>query len=137
MPQHPAPAGWYRDPSRRHAARYWDGSRWSQSARDGNHIVQDSLAGDFSPPPYVPPGVEGRQLPSRPDFFDECLRVAWRTGPPLPGLTIGVVEAWFTAKRWCEQGFIPTQWLEAAAIGDARKRPRRLAWNETHLPGHS
>ncbi len=32
-----APAGWHPDPTGRHGARYWDGSRWTDQVSDTSH----------------------------------------------------------------------------------------------------
>jgi membrane protease YdiL (CAAX protease family) len=36
------PAGWYRDPSRAFAQRYWDGERWTDGVSDGKGVVSRS-----------------------------------------------------------------------------------------------
>ena len=42
----PLPAGWFADPTGRHAYRYWDGSRWSSEVADGGVQSQDPLQSD-------------------------------------------------------------------------------------------
>ena len=45
--------GWYPDPYRRHASRYWDGGRWTEHVSDGgNPTVDDPTA---PAPPEAPP----------------------------------------------------------------------------------
>jgi membrane protease YdiL (CAAX protease family) len=41
------PAGWYKDPARVHAHRYWDGDRWTDGVTDKKGVVgQDPLPAD-------------------------------------------------------------------------------------------
>lgn len=40
----PAPEpGWYRDPTRRHERRFWQGSRWSAAVSDGGVHTEDPM----------------------------------------------------------------------------------------------
>jgi hypothetical protein len=39
------PAQWYADPSRRHAQRYWDGSRWTSHVADEGRTGEDAADG--------------------------------------------------------------------------------------------
>jgi hypothetical protein len=40
------PAGWFSDPTGRHAQRYWDGLRWSSKVADQGVISDDPLGAD-------------------------------------------------------------------------------------------
>jgi hypothetical protein len=37
------PAGWYPDPSGRHESRYWLGTMWGTTIRDGDAVSEDPL----------------------------------------------------------------------------------------------
>jgi hypothetical protein len=45
--------GWYPDPYRRHASRYWDGGRWTEHVSDGGSPTVDDPAAPT--PPEAPP----------------------------------------------------------------------------------
>lgn len=45
-------AGWYPDPSGRHAQRYWDGTDWSAHVSDGSTTTTDPTP-PLTPPPLV------------------------------------------------------------------------------------
>ncbi|MBE0418117.1 MAG: DUF2510 domain-containing protein [Coriobacteriia bacterium] len=47
--------GWYEDPSRRHASRYWDGAAWSEWVADGDRRSVDPLLSTPAPIPVPPP----------------------------------------------------------------------------------
>ena len=43
------PAGWYRDPSRRHEHRYWDGARWTDHVSNKGITTSDPIRDRGSP----------------------------------------------------------------------------------------
>jgi membrane protease YdiL (CAAX protease family) len=45
-----AAPGWYEDPGRRHAFRYWDGARWTDGVADGDLVTEDPLPLSAEPP---------------------------------------------------------------------------------------
>jgi hypothetical protein len=56
------PAGWYPDPARRHEYRYWGGSDWTASVRDGTVTAVDAPETAPLPPPELPPARPPPQL---------------------------------------------------------------------------
>src|SRR5215467_8715323 len=56
------PAGWYRDPARRHEYRYWAGTDWTASVTDGTVTATDALGSASLPPPELPPGPPPQHL---------------------------------------------------------------------------
>lgn len=58
------PAGWYDDPQRPGAKRFWDGTRWTETVAGPNPIV--APGGSIGGPPVVPPPPAPPPPPSAP-----------------------------------------------------------------------
>lgn len=57
--------GWYPDPARRYAQRWYDGQRWTGHAVDAHGTVVDDPAGATAPvPPAPPPGAWAPPTPA-------------------------------------------------------------------------
>jgi hypothetical protein len=58
--------GWYPDPYRRHASRYWDGGRWTEHVSDGGSPTVDDPTAPAGPPGWVPLGAGAAAPPATP-----------------------------------------------------------------------
>lgn len=74
------PAGWYRDPTRGHEYRYWGGTDWTASVRDGTVTATDALGSASLPPPEPPPA----SLPPHPAESSPVTAPAAPAGPRRP-----------------------------------------------------
>jgi hypothetical protein len=80
----PPAAGWYPDPRRAAAARFWDGSAWTEHTKGRPARFAPPAVGGAAPPPASPPGSwSPAALP----------RLAPRSnGMATAGLTFGIVS---------------------------------------------
>jgi hypothetical protein len=76
--QKAAPNGWYRDPSGRHASRWWDGYKWGPWV-DGSSTMDRLAPGEIYP---SPPGIDEGGAPGATD------------------------DAWSRAKSWILAGLV-------------------------------
>lgn len=91
------PSGWYADPTRRHAYRYWDGSRWTDQVSDGgtpgvDPVEVDAELSETPPAPgtKAPAPAEPAQQPAQQRPVEVTQSSGGGTGA---GVVLGVIIA--------------------------------------------